>query len=244
MIFLSSDTENYKIEILSFLEQSSEPVGSGLLRQLFLSKGFELSEATIGRLLRQMDQAQWTLRIGFQGRTITDAGRAMLAEMKTLRKRQIFSNQFIETLELTKIDDLVDILVARKAIERELARLAALNASAEEVQLLLAMVKEQEQYEVKERMSAEHDVKFHKLLAKASKNKVLAAAMELIGYDAQLSPILERIRTEVEGELVNDHSEIVRAIEERNPDKAEVAMISHVDSLISDVKKYRSSVKK
>lgn len=244
MIGLNNDTENYKIEILSFLEQSSEPVGSGLLSRLFVSKGVELSEATIGRILRQMDQVKWTLRVGFQGRTITETGRAMLTEMKTLRKRQIFSNRFIETLELTKIDNLVDVLVARRAIERELARLTALNASAEEVQLLLAMVKEQEQYEVKERISAEHDVKFHKLLAKASKNKVLAAAMELIGYDAQLSPILERIRAEVEGERVNDHSEIVRAIKERNPDKAEAAMMLHVDSLISDVKKYWSSVKK
>lgn len=244
MIGLHGDTENYKIEILSFLAQSSEPVGSGLLSRLFVSKGVELSEATIGRILRQMDQDNWTLRIGFQGRTITEVGRVMLAELKTLRKRQIFSNQFIETLELTKIDDLVDILVARRAIERELARLAALNANADEVQLLLDMVTEQGQYEVKERISAEHDVKFHKLLAKASKNKVLAAAMELIGYDAQLSPILERIRTEVEGELVNDHSEIVKAIRERDPDKAEIAMIFHVDSLISDVKRYRSSVKK
>lgn len=241
---MSNVTENYRYEILSYLEQSEEPIGSGLLSQHLVTKGFELSEATVGRILRQMDQNNWTLRIGFQGRLITNLGRDKLAEMDTLKKRLTYSKQIIETLESKNIDDLLDILVARKAIERELARLAAINASEEEVQQLVTIMQEQDLYVAKERISAEHDVKFHKLLAVAAKNKVLAAAMELIRYDAQLSPILEHIRTEVEGEIVFGHSEIVSAIKERNPNKAEQAMIIHVDSLIADVKKYRSLVKK
>ncbi len=244
MICLASETENHMFEILSFLDHSGEPVGSGLLSKLFATKGFELSEATVGRILRQMDQEKWTLRIGFQGRVITKAGRSALAEMKNSKERLTYGNQFIETLESKEIDDLVDILVARKAIERELARLAALNASPEEIQLLESMVREQEKSMIKERISAEHDVEFHKLLAVSAKNKVLAAAMELIRYDAQLSPVLELIRHEVERELIIDHSEIVKAIKERNPDKAENAMISHVDSLILDVEKYWALNKK
>ena len=243
MICLSKETEDYIVEILSFLDQNEEPVGSGLLSRLFATKGFELSEATIGRILRHMDQEKWTLRIGYQGRIITQAGRLILTEMRNSKERLTYGNQFIETLESKEIDDLLDILVARKAIERELARLAALNASLKEIQLLEIILKEQELSTAKERTSAEHDVKFHKLLAVAAKNKVLAAAMELIRYDAQLSPILELIRNEVERELVIDHSEIVRAITERNPENAEAAMILHVDSLISDVKKYWSSVR-
>lgn len=238
MIYLASETENQMFEILSFLEHSVEPVGSGLLSQLFTTKGLELSEATVGRVLRQMDKEQWTLRVGYQGRVITKAGRSALTEMRNSKERLMYGNQFIETLEPKEIDDLLDILVARKAIERELARLAALNASPKEIQLLESMVREQELYIVKGRISAEHDVKFHKLLAVAAKNKVLAAAMELIRYDAQLSSFLELIRNEVEREIVIDHSEIVKAIKERDPDKAEAAMILHVDSLILEVENY------
>jgi GntR family transcriptional repressor for pyruvate dehydrogenase complex len=244
VICLASEIENHMFEILSFLDHSEELVGSGLLSKLFSIKGFELSEATVGRILRRMDQEKWTLRVGFQGRAITKAGRSALTEMRNSKERLMCGNQFIKTLESKKIDDLLDILVARKAIERELARLAALNASPEEIQLLESMVLEQERHMVKERISAEHDVKFHKLLAVAAKNKVLTATMELIRYDAQLSPVLELIRNEVEREIVIDHSEIVKAIKERNPDKAETAMILHVDSLILEVKKYWNLVKK
>ena len=235
--------ESYIYEILTILVEKAEPLGSGQLSQFMHVKGFSISEATVGRILSQLDKKNLTEKLGFQGRIITNNGREKLARMQNFQERRKSGKQFIEILESLKEKDLLDVLIARKAIERELARLAALYSTEAEIKLLETVLAEQQELSVRKKLTAEHDVKFHKTLAVAGKNKVLAAAMDLIRHNAQLSPILEYIRTQMGGELVVGHSEIVKAIKLRNPDQAERAMIQHIESLIQDVKRYWSIAK-
>ena len=173
----------------------------------------------------------------------TEVGREKLIQMRSVQQRRKFGDQFIEILESRKEKDLLDILIARKAIERELARLAALYSTEAEIKLLEAVLAEQQEFSAQKQLTAEHDVKFHQAIALAGKNKVLAAALDLIRHDAQLSPIMEYIRTRVGGELVVGHGEIMKAIKLRDPDQAEQAMIKHIESLIQDVKKYWSEIR-
>lgn len=236
--------EKQEYEILSIMEEQAEPLGSGLLSQLLTARGFEVSEATVGRILSKMDRKELTKKLGFQGRVITDLGRQKLEQGRSFQHRLTYGNRFIETLESRKKEDLIDILVARRAIERELARLAALFATDSEIRLMESVLLEQEQFTAQKQMTAEQDVKFHKLIALAAKNKVLAAAMDLIRHDGQLSPILEYIRTQVGGKLVVGHGQILKAIKEHDPDGAEEAMVEHIESLIADVRKYWTLVKK
>ncbi len=235
--------ENHVYEILTILDEKLEPLGSGQLSQFMYTKGFSISEATVGRILSQLDKKNITEKLGFQGRVITEVGKEKLIQMRSVQQRRKFGDQFIEILESRKEKDLLDILVARKAIERELARLAALYSTEAEIQLLEAVLAEQQEFSIQKQLTSEHDVKFHQTIAIAGKNKVLAAAMDLIRHDAQLSPILEYIRTQVGGELVVGHGEIVKAIKLRDPDQAEQAMIKHIESLIQDVKRYWSIAK-
>ncbi|KLU58856.1 putative L-lactate dehydrogenase operon regulatory protein [Peptococcaceae bacterium CEB3] len=232
--------EKYYFEILSILEEKTQPFGSGLLSQLLREKGYGLSEATVGRVLSSMDRQGLTKKLNFQGRTITDKGRSRLEQMRGQYRRLADGNRFVETLGSRKKEDLLDVLVARKAIEREVARLAAVNASEEDIRRMKGILREQQEYSEEQKLSAEHDTKFHKLLGEAAGNKVLAVAMDVIRHDAQLSPILEYIRCQVGGKLVVDHAEIVKAIEAHDPDRAEQAMIHHVQGLIDDVGKYWS----
>lgn len=240
---MAKEVDNYVYEILRILAEKAEPLGSGQLSQFMHLKGFSISEATVGRILSQLDKKKMTEKLGFQGRIITNNGREELVQMQNFRERRKFGNRFMEILESLKEKDLLDILIARKAIERELARLAALYSTEAEIKLLETVLAEQQEFSVRKQLTAEHDVKFHKTIAVAGKNKVLAAALDLIRHDAQLSPILEYIRTQVGGELVVGHGEIVRAIKLRDPDQAERAMIEHIDSLIQDVKRYWSMAK-
>lgn len=242
MFLAKANKDIYIYEILSLLDDKGEPLGCGFLSQHLISLGFELSEATVGRMLSKLDNEGCTEKVGFQGRRITGTGRAKLAQLRNQQNRLIYGNRFIESLQASKQEDLLEILTARRAIERELARLAAMNATDEEIGQLESVIREQQQNPVKKQLSLEHDVKFHKLLASTAKNKVLAAALDLIRHDAQLSPILTYIRTKVGGKLVVDHSQIVQAVKERDPDKAEQAMINHVEGLINDVQKYWNTV--
>ncbi|MFZ5642450.1 MAG: FCD domain-containing protein [Bacillota bacterium] len=235
---MPAQRESMEYEILSVMEEKPDPVGSGLLSQLLVSRGLDVSEATVGRVLSGMDSRGLTSKVGFQGRVITDEGRRRLDQLKRVQHRMTYGKRFISTLESRKKEDLIDILVARRAIERELARLAAIHATDAEISLMVSILREQEEFTAMNQMTAEQDVRFHRLIAMAAKNKVLAAALDLIRHDGQLSPILEYIRTEVGGRLAVGHERILRAIMDRDPAGAEQAMIDHIESLIVDVQKY------
>lgn len=235
--------EKQEYEILSILEEKEDPVGSNLLSRLLSARGIEVSEATVGRLLSEMDRRDLTRKQGFQGRVITERGRRRLDQIRRLQHRLTYGNRFIDTLESRRKEDLIDILVARRAIERELARLAALHATEAEIRLMESVLHEQEQHTAQNEMTAEQDVRFHRLIAVSAKNRVLAAALDLIRQDGQLSPILEYIRNKVGGKLVVGHGKILKAIADRDPAGAEQAMIEHIESLIDDVQKYWSLIK-
>jgi len=243
-MLVTGDRERLEYEILCIMEERVEPMGSGLISQLLQDRGFGVSEATVGRVLNEMDRKALTSKEGFKGRTITDGGRTELENFRNLERRLAYGNRFIETLKSTKKEDLIDILVARRAIERELARLAALHATDSEILRMESVLIDQEQFSLQKQMTAEQDVKFHKLVSESAKNKVLAAALDLIRHDGQLSPILEYIRTEVGGRLVVGHGKILSAIRDRDPDGAEQAMVDHIESLIEDVQKYWSLVER
>lgn len=241
---MSGEYDNYILEILGIMEEVGKPLGSGLLSQLMREKGHELSEATVGRILSNMDRERYTKKISFQGRVISEAGLRKLEQLRSRQQRLSYGNKFIETLEMRQKEDVIEILVARKAIERELARLAALNATENDLLQIEGVLREHQKYAQEKRLTEEHDIKFHKLLGLSAKNKVLAAALDLIRNDDQLELILEYIRKQVGEKLVLDHGDIFKAIKARNPERAEKAMALHVQSLIEDVNRYWEELKK
>jgi GntR family transcriptional repressor for pyruvate dehydrogenase complex len=124
---------------------------------------------------------------------------------------------------------------ARKLLETNLAALAAergreehFAALAEEVAEMEATIEDPAQYLI-------HDVRFHRTIAVASGNPILAALMETVTttlYD-------ERRKT---AELARDrkssleaHREIYRAIRSRNPAEARDAMERHLHSAESEL---------
>lgn len=236
------EIKKHEAEILKILGSENKPMGSGQLRALLYQRGFNLSEATVGRLLSDMDMKNLTVKLGFKGRMITENGRKTLESVQLASQQTINSSKLLKILNSTRQEDLIDMLAARRAIERELARLASLNATEREIKQLEAVLQEQEQLAPKNEMSAEQDLNFHRLIASAAKNKVLAAALDLIRQGRQMTAILEFIRKEVKGNLAVEHARIMRAIINRDPERAEQAMVEHIDSLISDVEKYWKKV--
>lgn len=233
--------EKDKQEYLTLLiiDQSESPVGSGHLSRELKNYGWDVSEATAGRMLAQFDVANYTTRVGFQGRVLTSTGQSRLKELEEKKQRSEQGLEFFKVLETRTPEELIDILIARRAIESEIARLAAEHATDDHIKELWAIQRLQ-----KERVAhwkggaAEQDIAFHRVLAKAGRNKVLEGAMELIRQDGQLAPVLEYIRKEVHSVVSLDHAKIVSAVEAHDPDAAHQAMVDHVENLIRDVRKY------
>lgn len=233
-----SEKEEQERIILGELHKTEQPLGSGVLKEALRLAGMELSEATVGRLLRELDTRGYTKRVGFQGRTLTSAGSARYENLERERQRVFYGSELLKSFNTHRKQDLIDILVARRAVEGEIARLAALHATPTEVRHMLEVLERQEQLVNSGQSGVEQDSEFHHLLAKAGRNKILIAVVELIKQEGQFSPVLEYIRHQLRGTMVQDHREILEAVQKHKPDAAYRAMVNHIESLICDVERY------
>jgi len=223
---------------LKAIFDSESPIGSGMIREELRLSGHNLSEATVGRLLRELHRLGLTHRVGYQGRTLTENGLKKLEELSEEKERTHFGNELLNTLQVSSKNELLDILVARRVIEKETARLAALNATDNDIEHLRRIIERHDMNNRSGLGGAEEDVQFHRLIGKMAGNKVLMAAMDLIRQDGQMTPIFEYIRKHVKSTVVADHRKILQAIASRKPDRAEVAMIEHINNIIDDVEEY------
>ena len=87
--------------ILTIISNSEEPLGSGAIKEELSRRGHNLSEATVGRILRDLDTRGLTERIGYRGRTLTTAGKAHLEQLLIERKRALSSNELLKALKAT-----------------------------------------------------------------------------------------------------------------------------------------------
>ena len=122
-----------------------------------------------------------------------------------------------------------EMFEARKLLEVGLAGLAAKNATdehlatmAEEVAEMYATLSDPQEYLV-------HDIRFHRAVAAASANQILAALMNMVS-----TAMYERRRATVERatdlmESAEFHRKIYRLIRARKPEEARAAMSEHLE---------------
>jgi len=225
--------------VLGHLATSDGPVGSGVICDWLRQIGSEISEATVGRFLRELDLASYTERWGFRGRTLTEKGRARLAQLEHNRALAHSSTQLMSALHPEDLNEVVGVLVARRALEREAARLAAICATDRDIEALEVLLGRYEIVSDPEAAAAA-DFTFHARLAEVSGNKVLQAATRLIHDEAQSSMIPESIRRMLKPTLSRQHVEILEAIRAHDSERAEQIMIQHLNLLIDAVERYRA----
>ena len=118
---------------------------------------------------------------------------------------------------------------ARLMIERCVAGLAAARATDEHVAALAEEVAEMYAFLDNPREYLIHDVRFHRTLALASGNPILATLMETITaalYDRRSQTVEFAVDLKQSAEM---HREIYRAIRMRSPEQAQQAMELHLN---------------
>ena len=131
--------------LLRFIDQRGEPAGCGSLREDFLKNGIDCSTATIGRYLKELDLEDYTVQSSNLGRVLTPIGKVYLREMNERLERAIMQSELSKNVKVTNYDELEELLIARRALEEEAARLAALNATDEELKRLMDAVENHRQ---------------------------------------------------------------------------------------------------
>lgn len=227
---------------LAAVASSRTPVGAWKLSRLLAGMGIETSEATCGRLLRSMETNGHVIASGRSGRVITEQGERVLKQWQESEMRNRSHSAFLESLTVRHPRELIDVLVARKAIEAETAALAAENATEDEIANLWKIVREHEELLRSGSSGVEKDAQFHRSLAAAGKNRVLMAALDVIYHDPHIGRALEYIRTKVGSRMVRDHQAILIEVSNRDSEASKRAMIRHIENVIRDVDKYWAEI--
>jgi DNA-binding GntR family transcriptional regulator len=133
-------------------------------------------------------------------------------------------------LVVAKLDEraVIELYAIREVLEGTAARLCARHASDMEIMALAELVKREQQLQGDYAALAVHNQRFHEAIRNAAHNRFLLKSlnavndsMGLLGRSQMLIP--QRAKT-----ALAEHTDIVRAIQKRDPDAAEAANRKHV----------------
>lgn len=229
--------DSRELELLLLIAAAPTPMGARELgRKMHGADRF--SESTVNRLLRQLDEQGLTRSQHGRGRVLSAAGRA-LAQRAANEQRW---HEQLGALNIRTLDDVRDLVIARRGLEREIARSVAETASQADVETLRSYLAEYDRSIETDSARRHVATDFHKALASLSGNRMLQAAAMVL-FDARFD-VFEQILdivTAARGrthEGPHEHDAIVAAIASRDPDSAESAMVRHLDHLVDDSSSY------
>jgi GntR family L-lactate dehydrogenase operon transcriptional regulator len=223
------------IKLLELIDTDGSSMGAGKAQEALASFGITLSEPTAGRALRDLERAGLLEKNGSHGRNLPAEGKRKLSEHRVVQDSIERARSFAESINPTEREELLDILTARRAIEMELARMAAPRITEAEIKNLRAAVAESRVLIQRGESVSESDTSFHMTIAAASRNRTLAGALKLIWHDGKYAKKLSHVRYHSKKVISDDHEKIIEAIKSQDPDKASRAMKAHIDNVIRDV---------
>lgn len=228
--------------ILYFCSIKNNPQGAGAIRDFLKEKGFELGEATVGRVLKKLDNEGFLNKVGFQGRVLSEKGKDYFKHVHSLRERKESLRSFGRFLFTEEGTYVRDILIARRALESEAAALAAENATKEDLQEMENILSEMEKLLASNKSMAITDVMFHESIAKASKNRIIETALRVIRHGGEDSSIVEKLRNRAGSTIGTDHKAIFKAIKNGESEEARNLMTDHLNNILIDLEYVEKSV--
>lgn len=243
--------EAHEMRILQVVSKTESPVGSRVLRQSLLEYGIDFSEATAGRWLSELSSLGLLKDHGRQGRTLTTAGRTRLRKLEKLHDDWSHVSDLLEIYEAADPEHLLDLLTARRLVEPEIARLAAIHANRNDLEKISEALekrrqllesssedKSEEAQTQRARILAETDVTFHMAIADAAHSPALTATLRLLRSAEPHFPVFHKVRERLGYRTFGEHNEIAAAIFQRNEIRAKELMYEHISGVLNDISRY------
>ncbi|MES9995687.1 FCD domain-containing protein [Desulfovibrio aminophilus] len=200
------------------LESGRVGPGDRLPPERELARIFGVSRNSVREAIRALEEQGWVVSRRGDGTYVSDPESAafeppLAGAVRSRRKR------------------LADILAFRRALEPEVAALAARNATESELRRLAAVLAEQAESLEHGRDDADLDVEFHRLLARAGRNGVFLSVFTAV-QDVLAECRAESLRGPSRRAVsLVSHRRILKALEGRNPEEARTAMREHLDAV-------------
>jgi DNA-binding FadR family transcriptional regulator len=133
-----------------------------------------------------------------------------------------------------------ELLEARRAIEGESAALAAALISDEELEELRQLVAEMQAENARNVvMSEDADRRFHMLIATATQNSAMVAAVQMLWDARARSPQTQSLSAKAHAAgvtpRIDEHAAILKALRERSPEAARRAMRDHLTRVLESL---------
>ncbi|APX71797.1 FadR family transcriptional regulator [Companilactobacillus allii] len=204
-------------KIIEYIKNNNIQPGEKLPNEYILSTDLDVGRSTfreairilISRNILEVRQGSGTYVSDKEGRSTDPFGLTMIRDKTKM------------------ISDFYDM---RYVLEPEVASLAAIHATDEQINEINLLSKEIEQsFSAGNDDHVELDIKFHSLIAKASDNMAYSYILPIINTSISL---FNKNYTDEDAKkfTVKIHREICRAIEERNPLSAHDAMLVHMSN--------------
>lgn len=228
------ELDERSFRILQLIREHVGPVGSGGLAMALQREGVSVSEATVGRLLRELEDRRLLSKDSRRGRILTPMGEEVYQQQALRSAARNHGRALQDLLQSADRDLIMQVLAVRRAVEGEAAALAAKNATAADVARIEETVAASQLHVEEGTYSATDDDAFHNAIAAASHNRVLQTVVRLIRESEGVSQILMEIRHRVGRRSLADHEAILLGIRSRDPEMARAAMLFHVERVRLD----------
>ena len=127
---------------------------------------------------------------------------------------------------------LAEVDEARALVELACVRLAAQRRTPEEVELMREILDQQSDGQIALTDFLDLDTRFHSAIASAARNRLLELPMTAIHLVRPRTNLL--LRRHDRPKVISQHRAILKAIEQSDPDGAEMALTSHVRYLANE----------
>lgn len=226
--------------VLAILAESRVPRGARVITRDLHKLGHSVSEATVSRILVRLDKAGLTASAGSKGRVLSEQGRVLAGEIDRNRNRV---NELSGALDIQHIDQLIDLLRARRGLEREIIMLVAERAEAQDFADLESALSEHRSMVAEESYKGHVANHFHKILVRCSRSALFEALSSVVLYDAldALDPLL-LVVTSFHGtvsDAPNEHRAVLEALRRRDGAEAQRLLDAHLSRLIKEVEEFK-----
>lgn len=225
--------------LLAVLDNSSAPIGTRSARLALKEMGLSMSESSVSRRLRELDARGWTTPVGTKGRVLSAEGRQQLVEFEKTGRAVPRTGPAVDVRD---VRDVFDLLYARKAVESAVAADAAIHATSEDIEKLQTLVLDHREALGTDRMLDQPGLDLHRRIAAIAPNRMLKLLTGVV-----LAPQLDRVMAVLDivlgskthqHSVVDEHQEIVEAIIDRDPERAEKAVKDHFDNMLAAGEKF------
>lgn len=197
--------------------------GQRLPSEAELARQFDVSRNTVREALRSLAAQNLITKSPGAG------GGSFVRSIDHQSLRTVVSESMHNLLMLGSID-FEEVALVRQHLEVPAVRLAAVQHTAEDIEQLRTIVARQRTISIDDPEVPLLDAQFHTAIARASRNRVLTSLVAALHAETEPVRYLD-LSTEVGHKTVRQHQRIVKAIEARDADAGEKAIIEHLTYL-------------